>query len=43
MARGRKGGRRKKLSEADIEAARALLNAGTMRTAVEKSATVAAG
>ena len=33
LARGRKGGRRKKLSEADIEAARALLNAGTISVA----------
>ena len=33
LARGRKGGRRKKLSEADIEAARALLSAGTISVA----------
>jgi DNA invertase Pin-like site-specific DNA recombinase len=33
LARGRKGGRRKKLSDADIEAARALLSAGTISVA----------
>lgn len=30
LARGRKGGRRKKLSPADVDAARALLAAGTI-------------
>jgi DNA invertase Pin-like site-specific DNA recombinase len=33
LARGRKGGRPKKLSEADIEAGRALLAAGTISVA----------
>jgi DNA invertase Pin-like site-specific DNA recombinase len=33
LARGRKGGRRKKLSDADIEAARAMLSAGTIPVA----------
>lgn len=33
MARGRKGGRRRKLSEADIEAGRAMLAAGTISVA----------
>jgi DNA invertase Pin-like site-specific DNA recombinase len=33
LARGRKGGRRKKLSDTDIEAARALLSAGTIPVA----------
>jgi DNA invertase Pin-like site-specific DNA recombinase len=33
LARGRKGGRRKKLGEADIEAARAMLKAGTIPVA----------
>jgi DNA invertase Pin-like site-specific DNA recombinase len=33
LARGRKGGRRKKLSDPDIEAARALLSAGTISVA----------
>lgn len=33
LARGRKGGRRKKLSEADLEAASALLKAGTIPVA----------
>lgn len=33
LARGRKGGRRKKLSAADLEAARALLAAGTISVA----------
>jgi DNA invertase Pin-like site-specific DNA recombinase len=33
LARGRKGGRRRKLSDADIEAARAMLAAGTISVA----------
>jgi DNA invertase Pin-like site-specific DNA recombinase len=33
LARGRKGGRRRKLTEADLEAARAMLNAGTIPVA----------
>ena len=33
LARGRKGGRPKKLSEADLEAARAMLAAGTISVA----------
>jgi DNA invertase Pin-like site-specific DNA recombinase len=33
LARGRKGGRRRKLSEADIEAGRAMLSAGTIPVA----------
>jgi len=33
LARGRKGGRPKKLTEADIEAARALLQSGTISIA----------
>lgn len=33
LARGRKGGRRRKLSESDLEAGRAMLAAGTIPVA----------